>query len=886
MKWKLAAVFFIVSHVAFSQTPPIWQNYLDNYNTEISPELLDFSFAGYRFSREELPEVSTWTYYDVTEYGAIPNDDSYDDAAIQSAIDAAEASEQAGVVYFPAGRYIVSSDNDVSKRITISKSNIVLKGSGSAEGETEIFMDQMRVANGHWQFEFKPQSTSSTQITEITGAVARGAFSVNVADASGLSVGQSIYISHESEEFARAHFGELELSTAWDRLFGASGGMSVFEPHLIKTIEGKKVTFENPVQVELPLLSSRFNLRELRVIEEVGIEDILFTSDWENYPEDFVHHKDDIHDYGWSAVQFLQVKNAWVKNCEFRSWNENIDVRQSIGVTIQDVLISGKKGHASFLTRRGYGLLVKDCIDEANQHHGPGTGYAGVNTVYVRCTMSEDQSLDSHSGQPYATLIDVVEGGVFDRNGGPHESYPHHARDLVFWNFRHNSSSNQSYNFWSVNSRNGNTYADPYFVGFQSNTEVSFQNEGLNQMPGTMVEPRSLFDAQLALRLTAEQSLPQLSFTTPGSGENIDKGTSLTPEVLASDPDGIIAYVNLYFNGELVGKDEFAPYQWSGSENELLSNLVAGVYTLKAEAVDNDSNRVNNEIEILAGRKPAVEIVRPENTKIIEEEENAEVEVTVSDTDGSIARVDLYLNDILVGTKTEAPFLWGIDENAEPDLFNLVAGDYSLKAVAYDNDGLTNIDIQNFVVNKPPNLSFSTPLSSDTFEEGANIKVNVGASDADGSISTVKLYLNGEFLGQDTNIPYTWGFDENKDPELFNMEPGEYLFLAEATDNRGSKRTDSIRIMIREIMPLAVYGAQNKEVKIYPNPFKESITLEAAEAPQRTLLYNMLGELIAVPEVNKSGEKYTLQLGNTIKEGIYFLYLLYPDEEIVLKVMK
>jgi hypothetical protein len=38
-------------------------------------------------------------------------------------------------------------------------------------------------------------------------------------------------------------------------------------------------------------------------------------------------------------------------------------------------------------------------------------------------------------------------------------------------------------------------------VGFRANTKVTFQNEGLNELPGVVVEPRSLFHAQLALRL-------------------------------------------------------------------------------------------------------------------------------------------------------------------------------------------------------------------------------------------------------------------------------------------------------------------------------------------------------------------------------------------------
>lgn len=107
--------------------------------------------------------------------------------------------------------------------------------------------------------------------------------------------------------------------------------------------------------------------------------------------------------------------------------------------------------------------------------------------------------------------MDDVQGGVFNKNGGPHESYPHHARYLTFWNFRHEATGNISYDFWSL-PRNGNTYAEPFFVGFQSNMTVNFSDEGLNELPGQMVEPRSLFDAQLALDLRNKTHNLRLKF--------------------------------------------------------------------------------------------------------------------------------------------------------------------------------------------------------------------------------------------------------------------------------------------------------------------------------------------------------------------------------------
>jgi len=73
----------------------------------------------------QTPQVS-YRKFDVTDFGAIANDGMYDDASIQATIDAAIASGDPAVVYFPAGKYQVSSDNDVSNFIHIYGDNIVL----------------------------------------------------------------------------------------------------------------------------------------------------------------------------------------------------------------------------------------------------------------------------------------------------------------------------------------------------------------------------------------------------------------------------------------------------------------------------------------------------------------------------------------------------------------------------------------------------------------------------------------------------------------------------------------------------------------------------------------------------------------------------------------
>jgi len=479
---------------------PLWEDFVQAKKTGKTPVLPDFSYAGYHWSEKEIPSISNKKQFKVTDFGAKPNDEVFDDEAIQKAIHAAEANAGGGVVFFPSGKYLIAPDTNNKKTIRISKSNIVLKGAGSGAGGTEIYQATMRI-NGR-QIMFRPENDNGAKLTTIVKDAGRESFSVEVADASKLKVGQDVVIRHRSEEFTRQYFAPLDLKPQWTRLFGEKGGMQVAEIHTIESIKGNRITFKNPLHLDIKMVSTAtWDLVEFKYIEECGIEDILFTSNWKTYPEEFIHHKNEIHDYAYEAVGMEFVKNSWVRNCEFHDWNEGIFIRSGYQVSVLNTHFRGKKGHASVHARAGYGVLVKNCSFNGAQHHGAGTGYSAVGTVITQCSLGSDQNFDIHSGQPYATLYDNIEGGVFYNLGGPEPGHPHHGKDLVLWNFQHKSAKEQNYNFWDMSRRRNYTIAAPVLVGFQSDKKVTFENAGVNQLQGEMVLPKSLFEAQLALRL-------------------------------------------------------------------------------------------------------------------------------------------------------------------------------------------------------------------------------------------------------------------------------------------------------------------------------------------------------------------------------------------------
>lgn len=517
-----------------AEEAPLWLQFKAAKASGEEPTLPDFSYAGYDYSESELPDTSSWAVFNVNDYGAIANDDGYDDVAIQLAIDAAE-NAGGGIVLFPAGRFLVSPNETVGENIFIQGSNIVLRGAGAGDAGTEIFKVNKKVNNGEYIFEISPTSTGESVITTVVEDAQRESFEIVVADASQLAIGQRILLRSDSVEFAQSYYSPQAINSDWTRLL--SSGFSLREIHSVAAINGNTVRLREPLHISLTVNSTPIQVRSYTMINNVGIEDIRFKGNWDSYPEVFDHHKDDIHDYAWNALRLDNVENGWIQNVEFKDWNQGIYIDGSAALTLSNISFTGKKGHMSIHTRRSYGVLIKDSVDEAGHHHGPGVGYWGCGTVYLRYQMVAGQNIDSHSGSPYATLFDNVGNGHLSNNGGPHESYPHHGKHLVAWNMTLEGGPD-SYNFWSA-SRNGHTFAMPYFIGLQGKS-VTF-TEGTysaNELVGQMAEPASLFEAQLALRLnqpnTPEE--PEEETEEENEGENEETPTE-EPPVTEPEPE-------------------------------------------------------------------------------------------------------------------------------------------------------------------------------------------------------------------------------------------------------------------------------------------------------------------------------------------------------------
>lgn len=185
--------------------------------------------------------------------------------------------------------------------------------------------------------------------------------------------------------------------------------------------------------------------------------------------------------------------------------------------------------------------------------------------------------------------------------------------------------------------------------------------------------------AAAAASVTAPDTTPPTAtIISPAAGSTVT-GT-VTVAVSASDNTSV-ARVDLYIDGAFNSSDTSSPYGFAWNT----ATTINGSHTLTAKAVDGAGNvgtsatvtvTVNN---VADTSSPTVAITSTSTT-------GSKLSVSVSATDNvAVAKVELYVDGSLAGTKTAAPYTFTVNLNS------LSTGTHTLQAKAYDNAGNTSL---------------------------------------------------------------------------------------------------------------------------------------------------------------------------------------------------
>lgn len=171
---------------------------------------------------------------------------------------------------------------------------------------------------------------------------------------------------------------------------------------------------------------------------------------------------------------------------------------------------------------------------------------------------------------------------------------------------------------------------------------------------------------------------------------------------------------------------------------------------------------------------PNVSLDTPTAGSTSVEGEAVSISASASDPDGSVASVQFFAGEELLGEDLVTPY--------EFDWNNAPVGQHELSARVLDDEGASSTSnavlIEVLSNNVAPNVSLSQPLDGAAFSTEDSILIEADATDSDGSVVRVDFLLDGTLLASDSSAPYSFSWT--------NVPAGSHTLSARAVDDEGA----------------------------------------------------------------------------------------------------
>jgi hypothetical protein len=252
-----------------------------------------------------------------------------------------------------------------------------------------------------------------------------------------------------------------------------------------------------------------------------------------------------------------------------------------------------------------------------------------------------------------------------------------------------------------------------------------------------------------------------------------------------------------------------------------------------------------------------------------------------SDNDGTINKIELYINNVLTTQSTSSPLVYNWN--------NVAVGTYNVFTKAYDDNNATSSSTPltiKVAVNQNPTITITSPTNNSKFEEPASIAIAANANDIDGSISKVEFYNGSVLLGSDLSAPYNFNWS--------GVGAGNYIITAKVYDNLNAVQTSApINITIDKITGITVdtMSSNSNPIKVFPNPLysQGSISFNVSRSSHVAIVVLDLNGNTVTNIIDKH-----LAMGNhtiehdfsSLADGYYFIKATINNEISVTKIMK
>ena len=256
-------------------------------------------------------------------------------------------------------------------------------------------------------------------------------------------------------------------------------------------------------------------------------------------------------------------------------------------------------------------------------------------------------------------------------------------------------------------------------------------------------------------------------------------GSMIAINAIANDVDGSIDSVQFFVDGTYLGTDKSSPYSINW-------NAIVGTHKIKAVAIDNKGLKGTSKDSTIIVKDNVAPIVTVSNPANAITGDAVVISATATDSDGTIASVEFFVDDVSVGTDATSPYSIS---------YKTTFGKHFIKAVATDNFGLKGTskkDSITVVNNQAPVVTIQSPKNAITGDE---VTFTSTAVDKDGTITQVEFFVDNLSVGISTTAPYAI---------KWVAKAGVHKVKAIATDNRGFTGTsaDSILEVVDNKAPL------------------------------------------------------------------------------------
>jgi uncharacterized protein (DUF2141 family) len=210
-----------------------------------------------------------------------------------------------------------------------------------------------------------------------------------------------------------------------------------------------------------------------------------------------------------------------------------------------------------------------------------------------------------------------------------------------------------------------------------------------------------IFSYDRSTPAVAPPPTPTVNITIPASGTLFAAPANVNFAANASVSSGTVTNLQFFTNGISFNSVLSAPFSVTAS------NLAAGAYALTAVATAAGISATSTVVNITVDAPPTVNITNLLNNATFSAPANVTIRASASDSDGTVTNVQFLVGANVLTNVSTAPFSGTTN--------NLAAGNYTISAIASDNNGVKNTNSISIKVVTPVVVTLGNPaLSSST----------------------------------------------------------------------------------------------------------------------------------------------------------------------------